>query len=182
MEQNPSSSRADRKTIEKNRRNQMKALYSKLNSLVPHQSSRESVSLPDQLHEATNYIKKLQTNLEKMKEKKGSLMGVEMSNPCMDSGTTMGLRFPQIQVHDTGSTVQIVLITGLDDSQFIFNEIIRLLHEDGVEIANASFSAVQDIVFHSIHAEVQDSSAGGNDAAARISARLNKFVQDVSAN
>lgn len=40
MEQcnNPSSvSKADRKTIEKNRRNQLKALYSELNSLVPHQ-------------------------------------------------------------------------------------------------------------------------------------------------
>jgi len=43
MENNPSSSRTDRKTIERNRRNQMKALYSQLNSLVPHQSSRVSI-------------------------------------------------------------------------------------------------------------------------------------------
>lgn len=45
MDQNPSSSssRADRKTIEKNRRNEMKALYSRLNSLLPHQSQRPRV-------------------------------------------------------------------------------------------------------------------------------------------
>ena len=42
MESNPSSSRTDRKTIERNRRNHMKSLYSKLNSLVPHQTSRVS--------------------------------------------------------------------------------------------------------------------------------------------
>lgn len=46
MENNPiSSSRTDRKTIERNRRNQMKALCSKLNSLLPHQSSRVPIFL-----------------------------------------------------------------------------------------------------------------------------------------
>lgn len=40
MENNPSSSRVERKIIERNRRNQMKALFRELNSLVPHQSSK----------------------------------------------------------------------------------------------------------------------------------------------
>ncbi|KAG9133147.1 hypothetical protein Leryth_026206 [Lithospermum erythrorhizon] len=70
MEQNPSSSRADRKTIEKNRRDYMKALCLQLNSMVPHQVSREAVTLPDQLEQAENYIKKLRSNLEQMKQKK----------------------------------------------------------------------------------------------------------------
>lgn len=39
----PPSSRADRKTIERNRRNHMKHLFSTLNSLVQHQSSRVSL-------------------------------------------------------------------------------------------------------------------------------------------
>lgn len=42
MDQNPSSSKADRKTIEKNRRNEMKALYTQLTSLLPRQSPRVS--------------------------------------------------------------------------------------------------------------------------------------------
>lgn len=45
MENNPSSSRTDRKTIERNRRNQMKALYSTLNSIVPHQRPMVYISL-----------------------------------------------------------------------------------------------------------------------------------------
>ncbi|KAJ6416608.1 hypothetical protein OIU84_002467 [Salix udensis] len=160
MENSPSSSRTDRKTAERNRRNQMKALYSQLNSLVPHQNSREPVlSLPDQLNEAASYIKRLQTNLEKMKEKKDSLMGVERTNyasMASCNGTATGLRPPQIEVREMGSTLEVVLITGLD-SQFMFNETIRVLHEEGAEIINASFSVVEDTVFHTIHSKVEDS-------------------------
>ncbi|XP_021635027.2 transcription factor bHLH162 isoform X2 [Hevea brasiliensis] len=153
MDNNPSSSRTYKKTIERNRRNQMKALYSKLNSLVRHQSSRESVSLPDQLDEAANYIKKLQTNLEKMKEKKDSLMGThERPNASMSSGTAMLIRSPQIEVHEVGSALDVSLITGLD-SQLMFNEAIRVLHEEGAEIVNASFAVVDDTVFHTIHSK-----------------------------
>ncbi|XP_011043394.1 PREDICTED: uncharacterized protein LOC105138874 [Populus euphratica] len=181
MENNPSSSRTDRKTIERNRRNQMKALYSQLNSLVPHQSSREPVpSLPDQLDDAASYIKRLQTNLERMKEKKENLMGTERTNYASMSscnGTT-GLRSPQIEVRETGSTLEVVLITGLD-SQFMFNETIRVLHEEGAEIINANFSVVEDTVFHTIHSKVGDSAP--STGAARISQRLNKFVQDDNA-
>ncbi|XP_011027821.1 PREDICTED: transcription factor bHLH36-like isoform X2 [Populus euphratica] len=157
MEHNLSSSRTDRKLIERNRRNQMKELYSQLNSLVPHQSSREPVlSVPDQLDEAASYIKRLQTNLEKLKEKKDSLMGMEKADYTSKnsgSGTTACLRSPQIKVIEMGSTLEVVLMNGLD-SRFMFNEIIRVLHEEGAEIINASLSVVEDTVFHTIHSKV----------------------------
>ncbi|KAG6778755.1 hypothetical protein POTOM_015101 [Populus tomentosa] len=173
MEHNLSPSRTDRKLIERNRRNQMKELYSQLNSLEP------VLSVPDQLDEAASYIKRLQTNLEKMKEKKDSLMGMERADyTCKNSGggTTAGLRSPQIEVIETGSTLEVVLMNGLD-SRFMFNEIIRLLHEEGAEIINASLSVVEDTVFHTIHSKVGDSAHCINGAA-RISHRLKKFVQD----
>ncbi|KAJ7946990.1 transcription factor bHLH36 [Quillaja saponaria] len=178
MENNPSSSRTDRKTIEKNRRNQMKDLYSKLNSLVQHQTSREpaATSLPDQLDEATNYIKKLQMDLERMREKKDILMGNENPNMTMNVGKRMvGLRSPEIEIKEIGSALEIVLITGLD-CQFMFNETIRVLHEEGADIVNASFSVVEDTVFHSIHSKVGETGIG----AARISERLKKFVNDAN--
>ncbi|KAE7995712.1 hypothetical protein FH972_000483 [Carpinus fangiana] len=180
MEQsNPSSSRSDRKTIERNRRNHMKALYSELNCLVPHQTSRET-SLPDQLDEATSYIKKLQTNLERMKEKKDRLMGMEKPNESMSSNSSgvmaMGIRSAQIEIHQNGAALEVVLITGLD-CQFMFNETIRVLHEEGAEIVSASFTVVEDTVFHTIHSKVGEP-ALGDEAAARISERVNKFVRD----
>ncbi|OAY26202.1 transcription factor bHLH162 [Manihot esculenta] len=181
MENNSiSSSRTDKKTIERNRRNQMKALCSKLNSLLPHQSSRKPMSLSDQLDQAAKYIKKLQINLEKMRERKESLMGREERPPNSSSGSngaTMRLRYPQIKVHEIGSALEVVLITGLE-TQFMFNEIIRILHEEGAEIVNASFSVLDDVVFHTIHSKVGDSSH--SYGAARISERLKKFVPDAN--
>ncbi|KAF5742281.1 hypothetical protein HS088_TW09G00325 [Tripterygium wilfordii] len=171
--ENPSSSRNDRKTIERNRRNQMKALYTQLNSLVPHQNSREPVSLPDQLYEAEKYIKKLQISLEKLKERKDSLMGIERPFPSNNSCGTNGTRLPQIEIHENGLALEIALITRLD-CQFIFNETIRVLCEEGVEIVNASFSVIEDTVFHAIHSKLEES-ASGNEAA-RISERLRRFV------
>ncbi|GLU22997.1 hypothetical protein SLE2022_390320 [Rubroshorea leprosula] len=166
------SSRTDRKLVERNRRNQMKALYSKLNSLVPHQNSREPMSLPDQLDEATNYIKKLQTNLERMKERKDGLMGMVRRR---NASRSSGIKCPEIKIQEMDSALEVVLITGLD-GQFIFNETIRILHEEGADIVNASFSVVNDIIFHTIHCKVGDSAPGFG--AARISERLNKFLYD----
>ncbi|KAK7362843.1 hypothetical protein VNO77_04967 [Canavalia gladiata] len=172
MENNPSSSTlTDRKLIERNRRNQMKALYSKLNSVVPHQNSREAKSLPDQIGEATNYIKKLQIKLEKMKEKKENLINIEGSkNVTMNRERVLGLKSPQFKIQQMGSALEVVLITGLN-CQFMFNETIRILQE-GSEIVNASYKVVENAVFHTIHCEVVESV----NASARISEKLNKFL------
>ncbi|KAK7327869.1 hypothetical protein VNO77_21962 [Canavalia gladiata] len=178
MENNPSSSTIDRKFIERNRRNQMKTLYRKLYSLVPHQSSRELISLPDQLEEATNYIKKLQVNLEKMKDKKNMLLGIE--RPIMrinNGGNTMGLKTPRVEIQQIGSALEVVLVSGLD-SEFIFSESIRVLQEEGVDVVNASYKIVGDAVFHSIHSQVMESASG----AARISERLKNFIHDSTYN
>ncbi|KAI3456256.1 hypothetical protein Pfo_012919 [Paulownia fortunei] len=179
MDQNPSSSKADRKTIEKNRRNQMKALYSKLRSLVPHQAPKEVVSLPDQLEGATNYIKKLQINLEKMKKKKNCLMGMSANSSARScNSTTGGLNLPNIDVRVMGSALEVVLITGLN-SQFMFSEVIRMLHEEGAEVVSASFSALDNTVFHTIHCKAGDQSSQ-DCGAARITERLWKFVYDIN--
>ncbi|XP_022721065.1 transcription factor bHLH162-like [Durio zibethinus] len=177
MENNRNSSTKDRKLIERNRRNQMKALYSRLNSLVPHHNSRESTSLPDQLDEAANYIKRLQTNLERMKERKDSLMGLGMSTNTA-SRSSSGTKSLEIQIHEMGSSLVIGLTTG-SNGHSIFNETIRIIHEEGAEIVNASFSVVDDTVFHTIHLTVGESAA--DYRAARISERVTKFVNDADA-
>ncbi|CAA3021544.1 transcription factor bHLH162-like isoform X2 [Olea europaea var. sylvestris] len=170
MDQNPSSSKADRKTIERNRRNQMKSLYSKLSSLLPHQNSREAVPLPDQLGEAANYIKNLQISLEKIKQKKDCLTGV---GKC--SSSTMGrLKLPNIEIHVIGLAVEVALITGLD-CQFMFSEIVRMFHEEGAEVLRASFSIQGETVFHTIHSKLGETSAP-EDEASRITEKLKKIV------
>ncbi|KAI9121122.1 hypothetical protein K1719_008155 [Acacia pycnantha] len=183
MEKVPAPSpRGDRKVIERNRRSQMRALYSNLNSLVPHQSSREVISVSDQLGEATDYIKKLQIRLEKMKEKKLDLMGTDSSTKRnnFDYGGLInnnrgiimnGSKSPRIEIHQMGSALSVSVITGLD-CHFIFNEFIRILHQEQADIVNASYSVLQDTVFHTIHCQIGEC---GNRAE-RISERLKRFV------
>ncbi|KAE8656401.1 serine/threonine-protein kinase HT1-like [Hibiscus syriacus] len=181
MENNPNdSSRQDRKLIERNRRTHMKALCSELHSLLPHHKPREPTTLPDQLQEAAKYIKKLQTKLERMKEKRYSLMGVKRWKNTA-SGRSNEPKSPEIQIHEMGSSLVIGLTTDTDSSRFIFNHTIRILHEEGAEIANASFSVVDDAAFHTIHLTIGHESAPDYEAAARISERLNKFVDDADA-
>ena len=105
--------------------------------------------MPDQIGEATNYIKSMQIKLEKLKERRDSAPGARLL-----SNYTMGsLRVPHVDVQEMGSALQVVLITG-PESQFMFNETIRLLHQEGVEVLNASFSVVDDAIFHTVHSKV----------------------------
>ncbi|KAI3732045.1 hypothetical protein L1987_63242 [Smallanthus sonchifolius] len=186
MEYNPSSSssRVDRRTIEKNRRIHMKDLYLKLHSLVPHDSSREMVSLPDQLQEAANYIKKLQIKLEKMKEEKDNLtrmiknLEIDHDKKIKTSSLMVGQqRTPQIDVREIGSSLEAILVTGVD-FQFLFSETIRVIHEEGFDVVNASFSIINDIVVHTIHAQIGESYASENGVS-RIIEKLNNIVYGI---
>ncbi|OWM77449.1 hypothetical protein CDL15_Pgr016846 [Punica granatum] len=139
-------------------------------------------SLPDQLDEAIIYIKELQTRVEKLKDKKESLLEPESLNtasPVSRSSKTAILS-PEIMIHELGSILDVILImNNVGCNQLIFNKVVRVLQEEGAEILNANFSVIGDVVFHSIHAEVDKESAGNcKGAAATISKRLKKFLHD----
>ncbi|KFK28692.1 hypothetical protein AALP_AA7G034000 [Arabis alpina] len=179
---NTSQSRStDRKTVEKNRRIQMKSLYSELNSLLP-QPSRELLTLPDQLDEAANYIKRLQVNVEKKRERKRKLIATtcfEKSNSAGSSSVNViaPKRVPKIEIQETGSILHIFLVTSLEH-KFMFSEIIRLLTEElEAEITHAGYSTVDDAVFHTLHCKVEECDHGSRS---RIYERLEKFVNSVT--
>ncbi|KAJ0239385.1 Transcription factor bHLH162 [Hirschfeldia incana] len=176
---------ADRKTVEKNRRIQMKALYSELNSLLP-QTSRESLPLPDQLDEAANYIKKLQVDVEKKKERKRKLVATSALEKFNSTGSSLMsssvdvsvlTKLPRIEIQETGPVLHIFLVTSLE-YKFMFHEITRVITEEsGVEITNAGYSIVDDAVFHTIHCKMEDCDYG---AGSRISESLKKLVNTVN--
>ncbi|KAI9377192.1 hypothetical protein POPTR_019G034700v4 [Populus trichocarpa] len=157
---NLSSTKTERKVSEKNRRNQMKTLYSKLNSLLPDKESTEKQPLPDQIDEAISYIKSLEEKLEKTKEKKESL-------------TFATSKSPKLKIQETGSALEIVFTSGLDN-QFLFYEIISILHEEGVEVVSANSQALGDSFFHVVHAQMKESADGLG--AARVTGRLNRLI------
>lgn len=110
---------------------------------------QEAKSLNDQLDEAEKYIRKLQIKVEKMKEKRERLME---TNPNARFNGGLATQ-PQIKIHQSGNAVELTLVTGLE-CEFMFNETIRMCHEEGLDILNASFSVTENSVFHTIHSKV----------------------------
>ena len=105
--------------------------------------------MTDQVEEAEKYIKKLQVKLEKMKEKKERLM---RDNPNARFYGGLATQ-PQIEIHESGDALVLNLVTGLE-FEFMFNETIRMCHEEGLDIVNASFSVTENSVLHNIHSKV----------------------------
>ncbi|XP_030549403.1 transcription factor bHLH162-like [Rhodamnia argentea] len=175
VHQQPSTTRrTERKIIEKNRRTRMKHLYSVLNSLLPSQpSDQEAKSLPDQIDDAIRHIKGLETAVKEAKDKKENLMGKKRpsSSSCTSSSTSAALKAPQIEIRVRDSSLEVILVSGLHD-QFIFSEILRMLHEEKVEVLNANFSVVGNSAYHLVHAKIGESGLG----TATISERLTTFV------
>ena len=115
---------------------------------------QEALSLPDQIDVAINYIKSLETKLKKAQEKKESFnIGKKRSYTCTNFEAKSSLKSPQMEIREIGSTLEVVLITGLDN-QFIFYEMIHILHEEQAQVLNASFSISGESIFHVLHAEV----------------------------
>ncbi|KAI5412968.1 transcription factor bHLH162 [Lathyrus oleraceus] len=170
-----SSTKLERKIVEKNRRIKMKILCSKLNSLLPNYNPKEALPLIDQIDDAINYIKSLETNLKLAKEKKESLMRSKRSRSgCSSSSGVKGsMKSPNIEIHENGSSLQVIVTCGVDD-KFIFYEIIRILHEDHVEVISSNSSMIGDSVIHVVHAEILQSLL--QFGATKVSERLKMFV------
>ncbi|KAK7272385.1 hypothetical protein RJT34_28934 [Clitoria ternatea] len=180
----PSSTKVvvERKIAEKNRRNHMNDLCSKLHSLLPSNNPAPSslslhsaqgsgaLSRADQIEGAINYIKSLETKVKMAQEKKESLM--ERKNKR--SRSREGWSSTKFEIHESGSSLQITLMCGFDN-QFIFNEIIRILHENNVEVKSAHSSSVdENSMLHVIHAQIQQSFQAAGITT--IGDRLKRFV------
>ncbi|KAK7404994.1 hypothetical protein VNO78_06105 [Psophocarpus tetragonolobus] len=175
----PPSTKVERRLVEKDRRNQMKILYNKLNSLLPSYNPKEPLPLPDQVDEAINYIKSLEAKVKMAQDKKESLQGIRKrsrgcsSNNNANSAATNFTKSPQLEIHEVGSSLQVVLTCGLD-YRFIYYEIIRMLHEENVEVRSANSSMTGDSVLYVVHAEIPQSSL--QFGATKVSDKLKRFV------
>ncbi|KAF9670755.1 hypothetical protein SADUNF_Sadunf13G0101700 [Salix dunnii] len=172
---NISSTKTERKLIEKNRRTQMKTLYSKLNSLLPDQNIKEPLPLPDQIDEAISYIKSLEERLKRAKERKEGLTSSrKRSFACTHDPTpTATPKSPQLKIQELGPALEIVL-TSPPDNHFLFCEIIRILNEEGVEVVSANVQVLEDSIFQVLHAQMKESDNGFG--AAKVTERLNMLI------
>ncbi|EES04798.1 hypothetical protein BDA96_04G108900 [Sorghum bicolor] len=158
----------DRKTVERNRRNQMNALYSRLDSLVRAGSSPSSsaaaavqrgppaMTRPDRLEEAAAYIRQTTERVERLKERKRELLTSARASSSQGSGSGSGAA-AEVEVQHLGSGLHAILVTGAPPSEGAsFHRAVRAVEEAGGEVQNAHFSVVGARAIYTIHTLVAE--------------------------
>jgi glutathione synthase/RimK-type ligase-like ATP-grasp enzyme len=128
--------KVERKTIEKQRRLQMKSLTLRLTSLIPASKQKQLHNQSDGLEEAAAYIIDLRNRVQKLKE-----MGKEQT-------------LPSIEVRYQHPTLEVVLIMTAACRKLSFHRVIRIIEEEGAHVVNASQSALGHRLLYTIHSQV----------------------------
>lgn len=185
---------AERKEIERERRQHMKGLCLKLASLIPKEnySSTDTMTQLDSLDEAASYIKKLKDRVDELQQQKSSAQAIASLRSGVGQSSKMGV-FSELEVEKAGerlsASVPVVQVRHHDDSSMDvvllcsakrpikFHEVITILEEEGAEVVNANYSISGDKVFYTIHCRAFSSRIGIE--VSRVSERLSilmKFV------
>ncbi|KAA8533142.1 hypothetical protein F0562_033325 [Nyssa sinensis] len=166
------SFKLDRSAMEKKRRMQMKDLLSSLASLIPAHPYKQRLASPTLVDQATGYIKQLKEDVEELKRRKEELIKDDDQNSIKNN--TEGSRLPVLAVRDTGTTLEVNLITGLNKN-FMLREILSILEDEGTAtVVSASYSTVGDKIFYTIYSEAIWSRIGMETS--RVLERLEKLV------
>ncbi|CAL5374880.1 unnamed protein product [Camellia sinensis] len=179
MKKSKSSSpeKLDRKLVERNRRIHMKGLCFKLTSLIPphhFRPSKDMLSQQDQLDQAAEYIKQLKERIEELKARRTLAMAnTNETNKNIKDTMMFGLRLPVVELKDLGSSLEVVLISGLEKN-FMLYEVISVLEDEGAEVVSTSVSTMGDRVFHTLHAQVKVTRVGVETS--RVCQRLHELV------
>nr|GMD70119.1 transcription factor bHLH167-like [Ipomoea batatas] len=166
MHPNCSSSlppKSGRHLTEKHRRQQMRGLYRRLASLVPHEKSLEKSPAFDVLDHATNYIKQLESNVNELKARKDSLQ-LPVSITVNES--------------EGGESLEINIVCGLEKKEVMkMHKVFRILQEEGAQVVSATNSTVGLNIYHTILCKAFSPRIGMDTI--RIQERLKNFISDL---
>nr|GEY45474.1 achaete-scute transcription factor-related protein [Tanacetum cinerariifolium] len=136
----------ERKIIEKNRRNQMKSLYSNLFSLIPPSIFSKNGDVSDRVDRAIEYIQMSKTNLDMLKNKKEKLSSRKRSHEHTKLIKNV-CKPVDIQIHEMSHDIDAVLVTGLENHSS-FCDVVWLLDQYSAEVTLVIFSSNGHSTFH----------------------------------
>lgn len=159
----------ERKEAERERRQHMKELCTKLVSLIPedHCSSTDTMTMLGSLDEATTYIKKLKDKVDDLNHWRSSAQamaslrgaGCSVSTPTSGdvgsdlegdkTGKALAVPVVEVRYHDD-SIMDAMLICSVERPIKV-HEVITILEEEGAEILNANHSVVGHKIIYNIH-------------------------------
>lgn len=153
----------NRKMIERGRRKEMKFLFSQLRSLLPEENLRGKRTVSEQVLGAVNYVSHLQRKIEELSAQRelmkvNSYENAEFSFQkfCNKTPQRVGSdgEFPAVKINFVGSGVQIW--TYALEHEIAYSDILLTLEQRRLEVVNAASSAINNKVYHTIHAKVLD--------------------------
>nr|GMD59868.1 transcription factor bHLH168-like [Ipomoea batatas] len=149
-----------RHLTEKHRRQQMKGLYRRLASLVPHEKSLGKSPAVDVLDYATNYIKQLESNVNELKARKDSLqLPVAIA----------------VNESERGESLEINIVCGLEKKKVLkMDKVFRILQEEGAKVVSATNSTVDLKIYHTIICKAFSPRIGMDTI--RVQERLKNFI------
>ncbi|GKB06210.1 achaete-scute transcription factor-related protein [Tanacetum coccineum] len=136
----------ERKIIEKNRRNEMKFLFSRLFSLIPPIYFFKGGDVSDRVDSALEYIQALKTNFDMIKNKKDKLSSRKMSHEHTKIISNV-CKPIDIQIHEMSHDIDAVLVTGLKNHSN-FRDVVWFLNQCTTEVTLANFSCSGHSIFH----------------------------------
>ncbi|XWS56505.1 hypothetical protein CRYUN_Cryun09bG0090900 [Craigia yunnanensis] len=134
----------NRNFLERERRSNMRNLFSRLFSLLPPQSNRKSI--PDMVELATIYINHFQSHLEELRQRR---MQLEEANRT----TSERMIIQVVNITDSNSSMEANLITG-SDTKFSLCDIISIIEEEGAEVQSVKYNNAGNMNILSIHCQV----------------------------
>ncbi|XP_020595357.1 transcription factor bHLH99-like, partial [Phalaenopsis equestris] len=163
MNSNSGTARPDRKTVERNRRKEMKLLYASLSSLLPGSKVGVQLPLPRLLDESVGYIKDMQKKLEQLKLEHKSREAVA----ARSESSTMA---PHLQFRIANGRLSATIITDARDWS-VFHKVVEVIQDEECDILSAhlTVSAIGSNAFYVLHSLV------GEDNSSKMTGILEKL-------
>ncbi|KAL4333120.1 hypothetical protein GQ457_07G018280 [Hibiscus cannabinus] len=165
----------NRNLIERERRSNMRNLFSRLFSLLPPPSTRRS-SIPDRLEQANEYINQFRTHLEGLEQRRSQL---EEANRAARA-TAMS---PVINISEYSniSGMEINLTTG-SELNLSLTEIIGIIQEEGAEVLSLTHSNAANMNILSIHCQQAATGYINGIDRSRLLQRLSTMIEELCSN
>ncbi|KAG8381434.1 hypothetical protein BUALT_Bualt06G0121600 [Buddleja alternifolia] len=146
--------------IERQRRKEMSGLYTSLRSLLPLEYVKGKRSVSDHMHQAVNYIKHVQNNIEELQKKRDRLK--KLSNPSSsnidaeDQNLTINDPLNCVNVNLCLDGVEILIHSSLnEEAGFPLSKVLLDLIERGHNVISCVSTRAKEQSLHKIQIEVQ---------------------------
>ncbi|XP_059070140.1 transcription factor bHLH118-like isoform X1 [Cryptomeria japonica] len=140
------------KFVERERRRDIRTLFSSLRSILPEEYITGKCSTEEQLSQSTNYINHLHKKIKELTQTRDEMRKEKLFRDL--SFSVPSETFPIVKVNSDGWGVFISANTF--KGEIVLSDLLLTLGNNGLDISSAVTCARNEKVFHTIHAKVSD--------------------------